>query len=123
MTGNKENATPLCIYHNVSEFHTISNIRTFFGVKEYCFSCLMPYDRKSNHKCGALCLNCRRVGQKIGIDHLCAADGSAEKWRISQMESAQNLNAVNAELYGIRKQTQKKSEKDTFVMIASAVNA
>ena len=50
-----------------SEFHTISNIQTFFGVEEYCFSCLVLYDRKFNHtsKCGALCLNCRRVVQKL----------------------------------------------------------
>ena len=120
MTGSKDNATPLCIYHRGMEFHTISNIRTFFGVEEYCFSCLMPYDRKSNHtsKCGALCLNCRRVGKKLertisvklmvrlklrALDAIKYLKMRDVTWRILQTEYAQNLSAANAASSGIRR--------------------
>lgn len=75
-TGCTKNELPLIIFHEDEEFHTIANIKTFFGIREYCFSCFRPYNTRENHttKCGTLCMNCRRMG----FGYPCETDGNSE---------------------------------------------
>ena len=52
--------TPLCLYFHHQHYDAIRMITTFFCKANYCFHCLMPYDKDVNHtsKCTARCKQC-----------------------------------------------------------------
>jgi hypothetical protein len=69
----------LTIFYKDNHFDTIINIKKFFKVRNYCFSCMKPYYKKDEHskKCKLHCLNCCTVfttgpcKQQHGYDQKC----------------------------------------------------
>ena len=92
-TGASTNIYPLCIYHEEQKFDAIYKITTFFGIRNYCFSCCAPFNKKEDHmaSCKALCLNCREIGPEFP----CTSDGLLDGGCIECYKTFKNIECFN----------------------------